>query len=495
MPQTKTQYICQNCGSAFPKWSGQCPECGSWNTLVETLVEKSNDKRKGKVTTVKKGDSVISLDDVQKTTVAWKRVSTGIFECDRVFGNSVSNGKPQFGIVKGSVILLAGEPGIGKSTLITQIVSKILIDNTFKQAEDGNNNEDVITSTDHPLMYVCGEESPSQISLRVERVVRQLLHQKDHAEANTKTILNSDKWKRMFVFVTTTDVDEICSIIQNEQPSLVVVDSIQTLFTQDLTGAAGSVGQLRECTQRITTCVKALHIPTFLIGHVTKEGEIAGPKVLEHIVDTVVELSGERTSELRSLRAIKNRFGPTDEVGLFTMSEFGLEELTNPAGLLLPEHESGVAGSAVVCVREGTRPLMIEVQALAVRTILPVPRRVTQGIPLPRVQVLTAVLQRHAQIPLGEQDVFVNIAGGLQIKEPAVDLGVAMAIASSALNKSLPAKTVFIGEVGLLGEIRTVTGLEQRIKEAKRQGFTQIISRTTHQHLRQVVNSILKKAS
>ncbi|HCC84207.1 MAG TPA: DNA repair protein RadA, partial [Candidatus Pacebacteria bacterium] len=274
------------------------------------------------------------------------------------------------------------------------------------------------------------------------------------------------------------------------KPQLVIIDSIQTLTTQDLTGASGSVGQIRETADRIINLVKPLGIPTFLVGHMTKEGTIAGPKVLEHMVDSVLELSGERTSQLRLLRALKNRFGATDEVGVFQLIDSGLVEVTNPSELFLEHQDSTVAGSATVAVMEGTRPLLVEVQALVVESQLAMPRRVGRGIELSRIQVLAAVLQKHARLPLGSTDVFVNVAGGFKITEPAVDLGLAVAIASSLKNKKLPQKSVFIGEIGLLGEIRAVSFLDKRIKEAKRLGYTQVFSRQSHTRVSEVLKAL-----
>jgi len=369
--------------------------------------------------------------------------------------------------------LLGGEPGIGKSTLMTQVAVNLLVDSPAKKDR-------------WPILYVAGEESPRQISLRINRFLNS-----EHKKSTKKmTALTAQKKLKDLVFITSTDVDELLQAMRTEQPRLVVVDSIQAMSTRELTGASGSVGQLRESTERIAQLAKALHIPVFLIGHVTKEGAIAGPKVLEHIVDAVVEISGERSDQLRLVRALKNRFGATDEVGVFQHVEYGLEEVPNPSELFLEHQEGGVPGSATVCVMEGTRPLLIEVQALVTNSQLAMPRRVGRGIELSRIQVLCAVLQKHAGLPLGSNDVFLSAAGGFTVTEPAVDLGLAVAIASSMRGVKVPQKTIFIGEVGLLGEIRKVNYLERRIKEARRLGFTKIISRENARTVREVLKTL-----
>jgi len=460
MSKSSSIYICQNCGESTPKWAGQCPNCSEWNTLVETL--RSDDKPKGKLHGAATGKAfdpkiIVSYGDVQASAAEKPRWSTGIGEFDRVLGGD----KMGTGIVPGAVMLMGGEPGIGKSTLLTQLIVHLL-----GKAQGTSSASHLI---ERPILYISGEESPSQIALRIKRIL-----ENEHLNLSDKLL------REKLHFVTSTDVDQILSIIEKELPSLIIVDSIQTLTTDDLIGSAGSVGQLREATDRLTQVVKRFSIPTFLVGHVTKEGTIAGPKVLEHIVDAVLELSGERTGQLRLLRAIKNRFGATDEVGVFQVNEYGLEEVTNPSEIFLEAAQKNMAGSATVCVMEGTRPLLVEVQALVVDSQLAMPRRVGRGIQLSRIQVLTAVLQKHCHFPLGTADVFVNVAGGFTITEPAVDLGLAIAMVSSYKNVALPEKTVFIGEVGLLGEVRKVSYLERRTKEAKRLGFTHVYSRDTH---------------
>lgn len=492
MAKQKTEYVCQQCGNTSPKWMGQCPECGTWNSLVETVLESKSTKNRG--TQVSAGvaeQSIVAFKDVQRHTNDQFRLSTGIGEFDRVLGSSMIDGTASNGLVKGSVILLGGEPGIGKSTLLTQLVVNWLIKQQNNKGDESLAIEDNKQQPLNTVMYVSGEESPSQIAVRIERLLKvvSLTHSDSKTTFEPDQTLNT--WKDRLLFMTSTNVDEICSIIEGHQPTLVIVDSIQTLSTNDLMGVAGSVGQLRESTYRLTQTVKRLNIPTFLVGHVTKEGEIAGPKILEHVVDSVLELSGERTGEFRTLRAIKNRFGATDEVGIFAMNETGLREVTNPSELFLQYSQNNVPGSAVTCVLEGTRPLLIEVQSLVIKSQLAMPRRVGQGIMLPRIQVLSAVLQKHARVPLGESDIFVNIAGGIQVREPAIDLGVAMAMVSSQKNKPLPKKSIFIGEVGLLGEIRKVQYLERRIKEAKRLGFTQVYSRETHTHISALIKEMM----
>lgn len=462
MSKSSSVYVCQSCEQAHAKWQGRCDGCGAWNTLVEQMAEKSvKTQIVGK--NVKASDYLVKFPDVDSLEGQKQRLSTGIGEFDRVLGGSWSTKKrggkniSEVGIVPGAVILIGGEPGIGKSTLLTQLVINLCGDQQLGQ-----------------IIYVCGEESPSQIGLRINRILNNEVKKSAHNLAKIS-------------FVTSTDIDVICQIIKDQRPALVIIDSIQTITTAELAGAAGSAGQIREAADRLTDVVKPLHIPTFLVGHVTKDGVIAGPKILEHIVDAVLELSGDRTGDLRILRAVKNRFGATDEVGVFKIDEVGLQEVSNPSQVFLEYADLAVPGSSTACVMEGTRPLLVEVQALVLQSPLAMPRRVGRGVELSRIQVLAAILEKHAQLPLGFSDIFLSIAGGLTIKEPAIDLGLAVAVASSLKNQILPNQTVFIGEVGLLGEIRNVSYLERRIKEAKRLGYTQIISRKSHSRVRDVL--------
>lgn len=423
MSKNTTQFVCQNCGTGFPKWAGKCDNCDQWNSLVETTVlsRPAKSRRSGAAIAPIKFSAVKGKEFVRKTT--------GIGELDRVLGG---------GLVPGSVILLAGEPGIGKSTLLTQLSLKL--DN---------------------VLYVCGEESPEQIKMRINRM--------------------AVKGSPSLSFLPTTDVDEVIASAGN--PALMIVDSIQTLATQDLTGMAGSVGQIRECSYRLLELAKSSGVVVFLVGHITKEGAIAGPKILEHLVDTVLYLEGDRRHEFRILRSQKNRFGSVDEVGVFQMTDSGLNQVVNPSDIFLEERQKNVAGSCVAVVMEGTRPMLVEIQALVVPSQLAVPRRVGSGIDLRRLTLLTAVLSKRLKLPLGSYDVFVNVAGGLNLKEPAADLAVCLAIVSSFKNKTVGPKTAAFGEVGLLGEIRKVSFSSKRVSEAKKLGYSQIISPETAKNL------------
>ena len=356
-----------------------------------------------------------------------KRISTGEAELDNVLGG---------GLVSGMVVLLAGEPGIGKSTLLTQVA---------------------IRCSKPKILYVCGEESASQVALRVKRL-----------ENKVSNIRNRNDG---FLLFESTDADEIVAKIEEEKPTIVMVDSVQTLTTGDLTGTAGSVGQVRECAGRMSEVSKRLGIPVFLVGHVTKEGNIAGPRVLEHLVDTVLWFEGDRGQSLRLVRAVKNRFGPTDEVGVFEMTERGLEGVKNPSQLFLEERVKNIPGSVVSVVLEGRRPLMVEIQALVTSSQSPVPRRVAAGIDFARMQMLVAVLASRAGLALFDMDIFVNVTGGIKLADRGVDLAICLAIASAFMNKILPADVAAVGEVGLLGEVRKIQGLEQRVKEAKKMGY------------------------
>ena len=436
--KTYTKFICQQCSYESAQWMGKCPNCGTWNSLVETAVTAGPASAKASARQgIIKPQKLSEIKSISKT-----RISTGFAEFDRVLGG---------GIVPGSVVLLAGDPGIGKSTLLLQMADAI---NSKHEAR----NSDLV-------LYVCGEESPQQIKIRAERMK-----------------IKGENLQ----FLPQTDVDTICEQIGEIRPSLVIIDSIQTLETQDLTGASGSVGQVRECASRVTRVGKDLDIPIFIIGHVTKEGSIAGPMVLEHIVDTVLFLEGERYYPGRTLRSMKNRFGPTDEVGIFKMAEEGLEEVTNPSELFLGERDIKAAGSVVVPILEGTRPILVEIQALVSSTSLAFPRRVASGFDQNRLTILAAIISKRLGLPLGSYDIFINVPGGLKLKDPAADLGVALAIISSFKNKPLPPKSFAFGEVGLLGEIRKVVGEEKRIKEAKRLGFGQTITPANFKSLTQI---------
>lgn len=494
MAKSTSQFVCQSCGSHFLRWQGQCGECGEWNTLVEEVVVVS---KKGRGDSAVAAGSIseeklVSFSRVEPAKAQKQRVSTGIGELDRVLGGQTAGGMTA-GMVPGAVMLIGGEPGIGKSTLLTQVVlnhmelGRVGGSESQKTASAKKKTAKPELSTFQPkVLYVCGEESPEQIVLRINRI-RNIEQKNTIAQSG---LFSGEAKSESLLFCTETDVDLLVQMITQEKPTLLIIDSIQTIETGELSGAAGSAGQIRESADRITDVAKRYHIPTFLVGHVTKDGVIAGPKVLEHIVDSVLELSGERTSDLRILRAVKNRFGATDEVGVFRVCEWGMEEVTNPSQLFLEQADTAVAGSATVCVIEGTRPLLIEVQALVVSSQLAMPRRVGRGIELSRLQVLAAILQKHCRLPLGSADIFLSAAGGFSIKEPAVDLGLAVAMASSLKERPLPPHTLFIGEVGLLGEVRKVSHLERRIKEAKRLGFKNIISRDSHKQVRDVLSQL-----
>jgi DNA repair protein RadA/Sms len=450
--KTKTEYVCENCGAKYPRWQGQCSQCGEWNTLVETLVEKPasaglGNKRRASLYGEEEAVVISAQTVKEKQTTEALRLSTGMYEIDRVFGE---------GIVFGSVSLVGGQPGIGKSTILTQMVSKVLM---------SRNNISAI--------YVAGEESPTQISARIERIVGK--------SAKAKTM-----WERLW-FITSTDVDMVVQQVEEKRPQLLVIDSIQTMYTSDLTGIAGSVGQIRETTSRLVALAKRLNIPTFLVGHVTKEGDIAGPKVLEHIVDTVIEVSGDRTGELRLVRSLKNRFGPTDEVGLLRLTADGVEEISNPGEVFLEEKTLGQPGSALALCMEGSRPMVVEVQALTVFSPLPNPRRVSRGINVSKLHLLLAVLQKYTKARFDNVDVFVNVVGDVDFKDPAIDLAVAGALLSAKQEKPLGEKTVYCGEIGLLGEVRKVRQLAKRVKEAKRLGYKQVVTAETINSVRELV--------
>lgn len=459
MPKIKSVYVCQSCGAKYPKWQGQCAQCNAWQSLVEELEQKSSGFGVSS-SGLKKGATagkVVMLNEVQTSVSSQARLSTGSSEFDRVLGG---------GMVRGSVVLVGGEPGVGKSTLLTQLALQVQ-----SSAERGATTEtsSSVERRSLSVLYACGEESVEQVGLRVNR----LRSTSDHLG-----------------LLAETNVDAIIATAENNLPSVLIVDSIQTLFTSDLTGMAGSVGQVRECAGRLIAFAKRHGVITFIVGHVTKEGSIAGPKVLEHMVDVVVQLEGERTGVWRLARAIKNRFGATDEVGVFALTESGLEDVINPSGAFLDEAQTGKPGSAIVSVLEGTRPVLVEVQALVVSSQLAMPRRVAHGIPLSKLQLMCAVLQKYAKLPLGNYDVFVNVAGGLKVSDPGADLGIALSIASSFSSKALPDKAVAMGEVGLLGEVRKVAQEKRRLKEIEAMGYQVLIGKEQQLSLAQLVQRL-----
>jgi len=415
MAKNTTVYFCNNCGYESPKWLGKCPACNEWNTMVEEKV----------VTISKNGEKVSKTSD-KPTPLSEIEVDSGIrFDTGFEEFNYVLGG----GLTKGSLTLVGGDPGIGKSTLILQMCDKIKLDGK--------------------ILYVSGEESGSQIKMRANR-------------------LNIDCSK--ILFLGETNIQEIELRLEELKPELLIVDSIQTIYDSTMDSAAGSVGQVRSVTSRFMEIAKKNGITTLIIGHVTKEGAIAGPRVLEHMVDTVLYLEGERYFSYRILRAVKNRFGSTNEIGIFEMQSTGMTEIKNSADILLSQSKN-VPGSVVVCAMEGTRPMLVEIQALSSKTTFGMPRRMSTGVDYNRVTLLTAVLEKKAGLMLYDQDVYLNVVGGIKINEPSVDLGIILAIASSLKNRSIREGGVIIGEVGLTGEIRNVNFIEKRIYEAEKTGF------------------------
>ena len=421
MAKNKTIFVCNECGYESAKWLGKCPACGSWNSFFEQkVVEEKHGIAKSKDL---KHNMPQKLNSYQgKETI---RTSTGFGEIDRVLGG---------GLVKGSLILLGGEPGIGKSTLILQICDKV--------------------QGDGKVLYVSGEESAEQIKMRADRL----------------GIKNDD-----ILFLGETDIDIVNQTIIELNPKLVIIDSIQTMYSDELTAAAGSVSQVREITSQVMRVCKSRGITTIIIGHVTKEGNIAGPRVLEHMVDTVLYLEGERYFSYRILRGVKNRFGSTNEIGMFEMKNEGMTEITNPSDILISERKDNPPGTCIVSSIEGTRSLMVEIQALTTMSIYGIPKRTANGFDYNRLALLIAVLEKRIGLPLGNQDVYLNIAGGIKINEPSIDLGIVAVVASSYKNLPIPKGTVIMGEVGLTGEVRRINMIEKRVKEAEKLGFKSCI--------------------
>ena len=421
-------FFCQECGNESSKWSGQCPACGAWNTLVEETIDKTTVKTRAKVSDIKP----TKLIDVKASNE--QRISTNIEEFDRVLGG---------GIVPGSMVLVGGDPGIGKSTLLLQTCQQL--------CKSGTN-----------VMYVSGEESLQQIKIRADRI----------GDFNDKLDLLCE-----------TSLDTIRAVVEREIPTVLIIDSIQTMFNETIGSAPGSVSQVRESTSVLMQIAKGKGIAVFIVGHVTKEGTVAGPRVLEHMVDTVLYFEGDRHASYRILRGVKNRFGSTNEIGVFEMRDIGLEQVKNPSAMMLDGRPENATGSVVTCSMEGTRPILVEIQSLVSKTAFEIPRRMATGCDYNRVNLLVAVLERMRDLKankscgifLGRSDIYVNIAGGIRINEPAIDLAIAMAVYSSEKDIPVDAGTIVFGEIGLSGEVRSVSMAEQRVSEAKKLGFKKAI--------------------
>jgi DNA repair protein RadA/Sms len=421
--KVKTLYVCTECGGQAPKWQGQCPACGTWNTLVESVAETPSAHR---FQALAKTSAVQRLSEIEASDVP--RFTTGIGEFDRVLGG---------GLVAGGVVLIGGDPGIGKSTLLLQSLAEI--------------------ARERPALYISGEESGAQIALRAQRLG--LLGDSGNAAPDLRLLAE-------------IQLERIQATIDTERPEVAVIDSIQTVYSEALTSAPGSVAQVRECAAQLTRIAKQTGTTIIMVGHVTKEGNLAGPRVLEHIVDTVLYFEGDTHSSFRLVRAFKNRFGAVNELGVFAMTERGLRGVANPSALFLSQHEQSVPGSCVLVTQEGSRPLLVEVQALVDTAHVPNPRRLAVGLEQNRLALLLAVLHRHAGIACFDQDVFLNAVGGVKITEPAADLAVLLAIHSSMRNKALPKGLIVFGEVGLAGEIRPSPRGQDRLKEAAKLGFS-----------------------
>lgn len=419
MMKIKTNFVCQECGYTTQKWMGKCPECGNWNTFIEETIAPA--KSEPMFSAAASPVAIGKIDPMQEGT----RLGTGIGELDLVLGG---------GLVTGSLVLVGGEPGIGKSTLLLQICAAL--------SKHGN------------ILYISGEESEKQLKLRADRL-----------SIDTEALY----------ILTETNIDAALTHVKTLSPRVLIVDSVQTMFSQSVTSASGSVSQVREVTMRLMRFAKETGTAVFLVGHVTKDGAIAGPRVLEHMVDCVLYFEGDRHQSYRILRAVKNRFGSTNEIGVFDMGEKGLKEILNPSAMLLSERPEDAPGSAVLCSLEGSRPLLAEVQALVAPTGFGIPRRMASGFDLQRMNLLIAVLEKRVGINLQNQDVYVNVIGGLRIDETAADLSVAASIVSSAKAITIPSNTVFLGEIGLTGELRSIAHAEKRVSESVRMGFREII--------------------
>lgn len=420
--KVKTQFECQHCGYISPRYLGKCPQCNSWNSLVEEKIENKSDRRSRTTLTGQKMQPTKLNEVVPRKE---PRVKTKMEELNRVLGG---------GVVPGSMVLLGGDPGIGKSTLLLQVSQQL-------------------AATGGTVLYVSGEESAEQIKMRAERL----------------GAINDE-----FYLYGETDMHDIRQAIEKIQPSYVVIDSIQTMTQPDITSAAGSVSQVRETTAELLKIAKTNGIAIFIVGHVTKEGSIAGPRMLEHMVDTVLYFEGEQHQNFRILRAVKNRFGSTNEIGIFEMREGGLYEVANPSQVFLEERLAGATGSAIVVAMEGTRPILVEIQALVTPTMFGNAKRTTTGLDFNRVSLIMAVLEKRAGLLLQNQDAYLKAAGGVKLNEPAIDLATAISIASSYKEKGTSATECFIGEIGLTGEIRRVTSIEQRVKEVQKLGFKKV---------------------
>jgi len=424
-----TVFYCQECGYESSKWMGQCPACKQWNTFVEEKVKsKASGNSLGEASQAAFRSGQSAKPSVLKDITAGSesRWMTQIGEMDRVLGG---------GLVKGSLVLVGGDPGIGKSTLLLQVCRRM--------SED-----------DRKILYISGEESLQQIKMRADRL---------------------GKFKEKMLLLCETDLDRIEEAVQEQKPEIIVIDSIQTMFSEDLSAAPGSVSQVREVTTRLMILAKTRNIAVFIVGHVTKEGTVAGPKVLEHMVDTVLYFEGDRFASYRILRSVKNRFGSTNEIGVFEMGSDGLQEVLNPSEFLLSGRPHQASGSVVSCSMEGTRPILTEIQALVCRTNFGFPKRQATGIDFNRVNLLIAVLEKRLGMQLGDCDAYVNLAGGLKIQEPAMDLGIALAVISSFRNKAIDDKLIVFGEIGLSGEVRAVSMAQQRVQEARKLGFEKVI--------------------
>jgi DNA repair protein RadA/Sms len=415
MAKIQVKYICTECGAQYPRWTGRCDACGNWNTISEEVFESSGPRKSSSAKPVK----VTNLSEVSDVKI--ERIASQIAEFDQVLGG---------GIVPGSLILVGGDPGIGKSTLILQVASKI--ENT---------------------LYISGEESERQIQMRAQRL----------------GVKNGLK------LLSETNIETIAATVLEQKPELVIIDSIQTMYSADIPGTPGSVSQLSLCASKLMNLAKENHIAIILIGHVTKEGNIAGPRVLEHLVDVVLYLEGDRFGSFRILRGVKNRFGSTNEAGIFEMLESGMEAVKNPSEIMIAERAHKSPGSVIFPAMEGSRPLLVEIQALSSATTFGYPKRTASGFDLNRLNLLAAVLQKRCGLNLSTQDIYLNIAGGISVREPAADLAVGVAIASVFRNKEVPEDVIILGEIGLAGEVRSVNNIEKRLAEAEKLGFKKAV--------------------